>query len=105
MRLRQFYVYIMTNKYNDVLYIGVTRDLLKRVFEHKEARVKGFTKQYNVHKLVYYEPCDTAEQAIAREKQLKNWHRQWKMNLIKDDNPEFKDLYREIVGDPETSSG
>ena len=104
MKLRQFYIYIVTNKYNSVLYIGVTNELSRRIYEHKQGQTKGFTKQYNLHKLIYFEICDTAEQAIAREKQLKNWHREWKINLIRKSNPEFKDLYIAVVGDSETSS-
>ena len=85
-------VYIMTNYSETSLYIGVTSNLPKRVWEHKNKVVKGFTEKYNVDKLVYYETTDSIESAIKREKQLKNWHRQWKLNLIKEKNPEFKDL-------------
>ncbi|MBE7704171.1 MAG: GIY-YIG nuclease family protein, partial [Cyanobacteria bacterium SIG28] len=74
------------------LYIGVTSNLQKRVWEHKNKVVKGFTEKYNVNKLVYYELTDSIETAINREKQLKRWHREWKINLIKEINPEFKDL-------------
>ncbi len=92
MQLRQFYIYVMTNKYNRVLYIGITSDLLKRVYQHQQGSIKGFTYAYNATKLLYYEIWDTAESAIAREKQLKNWHREWKFNLIKELNPNLKDL-------------
>ncbi|HLB61052.1 MAG TPA: GIY-YIG nuclease family protein [Patescibacteria group bacterium] len=92
----QFYVYIM-GSIKLVLYIGVTSNLVKRVFEHKNKLTDSFTAKYNVHKLLYYEICDTAEDAINREKQLKNWHRAWKINLIKSRNPQFKDLYQEIL--------
>lgn len=85
-------VYIMTNYSETSLYIGVTSNLQKRVSEHKNKIVEGFTKKYNVDKLVYYELTDSIETAINREKQLKRWHRQWKINLIKEMNPEFKDL-------------
>ena len=85
-------VYIMTNYSETSLYIGVTSNLQKRVWEHKNKAVEGFTEKYNVDKLVYYELTDSIESAIKREKQLKNWHRQWKINLIKGMNPEFKDL-------------
>ena len=85
-------VYIMTNYSETSLYIGVTSNLQKRVWEHKNKVVEGFTKKYNVDKLVYYELTDSIESAINREKQLKRWHRQWKINLIKEMNPEFKDL-------------
>lgn len=85
-------VYIMTNYSETSLYIGVTGNLQKRVWEHKNKIIEGFTKKYNVDKLVYYELTDSIETAINREKQLKRWHRQWKINLIKEMNPEFKDL-------------
>jgi putative endonuclease len=89
---RQYYVYILTNKSNNVLYIGVTNDLIRRIFEHKNKLVEGFTKKYNLRKLVYYEATNDIESAINREKQLKNWHRNWKMNLIDQFNPDWKDL-------------
>ena len=82
----------MTNYKNTTLYIGVTSNLQRRVWEHKNKVVKGFTEKYNINKLVYYEITDSIESAIIREKQLKNWHRDWKINLIKEINPEFKDL-------------
>ena len=85
-------VYIMTNYSETTLYIGVTSNLQKRVWEHKNKVVEGFTKKYNADKLVYYELTDSIESAINREKQLKHWHRQWKINLIKEMNPDFKDL-------------
>ena len=85
-------VYIMTNYSETTLYIGVTSNLEKRVWEHKNKVVKGFTNKYNVNKLVYFELTDSIESAIKREKQLKRWHRQWKLNLIKENNPDFKDL-------------
>ena len=85
-------VYIMTNYTETSLYIGVTSNLQKRVWEHKNKVVEGFTKKYNVDKLVYYELTEDVESALNREKQLKRWHRQWKINLIKEMNPEFKDL-------------
>ena len=85
-------IYIMTNYLETSLYIGVTSNLQKRVWEHKNKVVKGFTEKYNVNKLVYYELTDSIETAINREKQLKRWHREWKINLIKEINPEFKDL-------------
>ncbi len=97
-------MYILTNQENDVLYIGVTNDLVRRIYEHRNHLVKGFTDKYNVNKLVYYEITNNIESAIKREKQLKNWHRQWKINLIEGSNPYWKDLEQEIK-DPETSSG
>jgi len=93
---RQYYVYILTNKSNNVLYIGVTNDLIRRIFEHKNKLVDGFTKKYNLAKLVYYEATNDIESAIAREKQLKNWHREWKKNLINQFNPEWKDLGEDL---------
>ncbi len=88
----QYYVYILTNKNNNVLYIGVTNDLERRVFEHKNKLVEGFTKKYNLNKLIYYEITEDVSSAIEREKQLKNWHREWKINLINSFNPKWKDL-------------
>lgn len=89
-------IYIMTNKYNKVLYTGVTSNLFKRVNEHKEKLVGGFTSQYNVTKLVYYEEFATMPEAIAREKQIKGGSRQKKIDLINSKNPEWKDLYDEF---------
>ena len=85
-------VYIMTNYSQSSLYIGVTSNLQKRVWEHKNKVVVGFTEKYNINKLVYYELTDSIETAINREKQLKRWHRDWKINLIKEMNPDFRDL-------------
>ena len=82
----------MTNYSETSLYIGVTSNLPKRVWEHKNKAVEGFTEKYNVDKLVYFETTDSIESAIKREKQLKNWHREWKINLIKENNPDFRDL-------------
>jgi putative endonuclease len=90
------YVYILTNKPKGTLYIGVTSDLIKRIWEHKEKVVEGFSKRYNLTSLVYYEQTEDIESAIAREKQLKNWHREWKINLIEQTNPAWKDLSNEI---------
>ena len=82
----------MTNYSETSLYIGVTSNLPKRILEHKNKVVEGFTEKYNVDKLVYFETTDSIESAIKREKQLKNWHREWKINLIKENNPDFRDL-------------
>ena len=90
---RRFYVYILTNKNNNVLYTGVTNDLVRRVYEHKQHSVKGFTARYNVTKLVYYEIHDDPQSAITREKQLKAGSRQKKFELIDSINPDWKDLY------------
>ncbi len=87
-----FYVYILSNTTNSTFYIGVTSNLQKRIWEHKNKVIEGFTKKYNVNKLVYYEITNSIETAILREKQLKNWHRKWKINLIKEFNSEMKDI-------------
>jgi len=89
----QYYIYILANKRNGTLYIGVTSNLVKRVYEHKNNIVDGFTKKYSIHKLVYYEITDDIESAIRREKQLKKWNRKWKINLIENSNPKWIDLY------------
>ena len=91
-----YYVYIMTNPHNTVLYTGVTNNLLRRVHEHKEKLADSFTKQYNVTKLVYYEVYDDAFTAISREKQIKGGSRKKKMGLIDGMNPTWKDLYEEL---------
>lgn len=93
---KRYYVYILTNKSNKVLYIGMTNDIARRMFEHKTKLVEGFTKKYNLTKLVYCEATNDVESAIRREKQLKNWHRDWKINLINQFNPEWKDLSEEF---------
>ena len=90
--MKEYYVYILSNQMNSVLYIGVSNDLIRRMYEHKNKLVNGFSKRYNLNKLLYFKKTDNVEVAIQREKQLKNWHRQWKLNLIKENNPEFKDL-------------
>ena len=93
----QYYVYILASKRNGTLYIGVTSDLIKRVYEHKNNLVDGFTKKYGVHQLVYYESINDVESAIRREKQLKKWKRSWKIKLIENDNAEWRDLYFELI--------
>ena len=93
---KQYYVYIMTNKNNKVLYTGITNDLKRRVYEHKEKFVAGFTKKYNVSKLVYYEAFEDPENAILREKQIKAGSRQKKIDLINGMNKEWNDLYGEL---------
>jgi putative endonuclease len=90
---RQYYVYIITNKRNTLLYIGVTNDLKKRVYEHRKNMIPGFTKKYNINKLVYYEVYGSSSGAITREKQIKSRPRQKKVNLIKSLNPDWDDLY------------
>ena len=93
---KQYFVYILTNKNNKVLYIGITSNLLGRIFQHKEQAITGFTSRYNVDKLVYYEIYEDAYEAISREKQLKNWHRDWKNKLIDSFNKDWKDLSKEL---------
>jgi len=93
---RQYYVYILTNKHNTVLYTGITNDLKRRVYEHKEKLVDGFTKKYNITKLVYYEVFEDPENAILREKQIKAGSRQKKIGLINSINREWINLYEEI---------
>lgn len=90
--MKDYYVYILASKARGTLYIGVTSDLYKRIDEHKQGSVEGFTKKYGVKNLAYYEMFQEIEFAIAREKQLKNWHRQWKINLIESVNPLWRDL-------------
>ncbi|QVL45853.1 MAG: GIY-YIG nuclease family protein [Methylophilaceae bacterium] len=90
-------VYILASERNGTLYIGVTSDLVKRVWEHQSDFVEGFTKKYKVHHLVWYEIHDNMEAAINREKQLKEWKRQWKITLIEKTNPYWNDLYASIV--------
>jgi putative endonuclease len=107
--MKNYYVYIITNQTNTTLYVGMTNDLPRRVFEHKNKLVGGFSKKYNLKKLVYFEQTNNVDVALNREKQLKNWHREWKFNLIKETNPGFKDLsiewYKKQELDPELNSG
>jgi putative endonuclease len=95
--MRQFYVYILASKRNGTLYVGVTNDLLRRVQDHREGEGSAFTKKYNVTKLVYYESTPHHSAAIQREKQIKPWKRKWKLELIEKMNPEWKDLYEDLV--------
>jgi putative endonuclease len=92
-----YFVYILASKKNGTLYIGVTNDLLRRTYEHRNGLIEGFTKKYGVHRLVYFEDCGDISAAIVREKQLKFWKRKWKIELIESFNPEWRDLYDEIV--------
>jgi len=94
---RHYYVYILTNIIKTVFYIGITGNLVKRIWEHKNDLVEGFTKRYKVHYLIYFEIFDDPEEAIKREKQIKDWRREKKMNLIKKVNPELRDLYAKII--------
>ena len=95
--MRYYYVYIMASKRNGTIYVGVTNDLVGRVYQHKNDMVDGFTKRYGVHSLVYYEQAEEICSAIEREKQLKKWNRKWKLELIEKVNPEWKDLYEELA--------
>ena len=90
---RVYFVYILASRINGTLYVGVTNDLLRRATEHREHLLKGFTKRYNVTRLVHYEMFGDINEAIRREKQLKNWQRAWKIQLIEADNPRWDDLY------------
>ncbi|MBI4599666.1 GIY-YIG nuclease family protein [Candidatus Uhrbacteria bacterium] len=91
--INSYYVYIVASKRNGTLYIGVTNDLARRVWEHKEGLIAGFTKKYHVKLLVYYEEYQDIKDAIAREKALKEWNRIWKLRIIEEQNPEWRDLY------------
>ena len=94
---KQAAVYILASEYNGTLYIGVTSNLIQRIWQHRIDLVEGFTKKYTVHSLVYYELHENIQTAILREKQLKKWNRQWKINLIKKFNPTWKDLWQELI--------
>jgi putative endonuclease len=95
--MEQYFVYILTNKYNKVLYVGITNNLIRRVYEHKNKLISGFTSKYNVNKLVYYESFQSVFDAIKREKEMKGWKREKKVALINSFNPEWKDLYEELI--------
>lgn len=90
-------VYILAGGWHGTLYVGVTSDLIKRIWEHKNDVVAGFTKRYGVHNLVWFEQHATMETAIAREKAIKEWKRAWKIDLIEKDNPKWRDLYPELI--------
>lgn len=95
--MKYYFVYILTNKKRGVLYIGVTSNILKRIYEHKAKLVDGFTKKYNLTQLVYFEVTDDVQSAIQREKRLKKWNRSWKIELIEKSNPNWNDLYTSLV--------
>jgi len=97
MRYKKYYVYLLTNYNNAVIYVGITSNLLKRIYEHKNKVIEGFTLKYNVNKLVYFEEFDDAENAINREKQIKAGPRKKKIDLIIKNNPMFNDLYNNII--------
>ncbi len=90
-------IYILASKRNGTLYTGVTSDLLARVWQHKNDATEGFTKKYSVHKLVYFEQYENIPSAIEREKQIKKWKREWKLELIEEQNPTWKDLYENVI--------
>jgi putative endonuclease len=93
----QFYVYMLASRKHGTLYIGITNDLIRRTYQHKSKAVRGFTKRYDVHKLVYFEIFDDPLSAIGREKQLKKWKREWKIQLIEEKNPEWVDLSHTLI--------
>jgi len=90
-------VYILASQRNGTLYVGVTSDLIERIHEHKSNQVDGFSKNYKIHSLVYFEQHETMDSAILREKQLKKWNRKWKLELIEENNPEWQDLYETLL--------
>jgi len=94
--MKKSFIYILCNSRKTVLYIGVTSDLKRRIQEHKEGIGSIFTKKYNVNELLYFEIFSDIKKAIEREKQLKNWHKEWKWNLIKENNPNLLDLYKDL---------
>jgi putative endonuclease len=98
MRARCFYVYVLASRIGGTLYIGVTSDLIRRVAEHRLKQAAGFTKKYEVDRLVHFEQFDDAENAIRREKRLKKWNRAWKIRLIEKQNPNWDDLYPSLAG-------
>ena len=95
--MADYWVYVLTNQPRSTLYVGVTNDLVRRVFEHREGSVPGFTRRYAIKMLIYYERHDTALAAIQREKNMKHWPREWKVDLIVSMNPDWRDLYEEIT--------
>jgi putative endonuclease len=95
--MKSYFVYILSNKKNGTLYIGVTSNLIKRIWEHKTKIVKGFTEKYNIDKLVYYEQTENVMSALEREKQLKKWNRTWKIKLIEKNNSKWRDLYFDLI--------
>jgi putative endonuclease len=102
--MNAYYVYILASKRNGTLYIGVTNDLLRRVHEHRKGAADGFTNKYGVRRLVYFEQTPSVTAAIAREKQLKKWNRQWKIELIEKSNPYWRDLFEDFVDDKSLGS-
>lgn len=95
--MKTFYIYILASKKNGTLYIGMTNDLIRRVHEHKSGLIGGFTKKYSINKLVYFESTEDVIAAILREKRLKKWKRQWKIELIEKSNPQWRDLAEDFL--------
>ncbi|MCX6166297.1 MAG: GIY-YIG nuclease family protein [Ignavibacteriae bacterium] len=101
MKNQIYFVYILASKKNGTLYIGITNNLIRRIVEHKEKIIKGFTAKYDIDKLVYYETYNYVNDAIKREKDLKEWHRKWKIRLIEKENKEWRDLFYDLVSEEE----
>jgi len=95
--VNSYWVYVMASQKNGTLYVGVTNNLVRRAYEHRNSRVEGFTKRYGVHRLVWFKSTPSVEEAIRREKQLKNWKREWKVALIEAGNPAWADLYEGLL--------
>jgi putative endonuclease len=95
--MKRYYVYILASRRNGALYIGVTNNIARRVYEHKNDLISGFTRKYKVHRLVYYEQFGNVVSALRREKSLKKWNRKWKLELIERANPDWRDLYGELI--------
>jgi putative endonuclease len=95
---KHYYVYVLSNKPRGTMYVGVTSNLVQRVWQHKEDQVEGFTKRYGIKMLVWFEQHEDVEQAILREKQIKKWDRLWKVELIESNNPQWNDLFETIIG-------
>jgi putative endonuclease len=101
--MRQYYVYFLASRPGGTLYVGVTNNLIRRIFEHRSKAVPGFSKTYNVDKLVFYEIYSSIQEALQREKNIKHWPRAWKTNLILQNNPGWRDLYEELTAVGEVS--
>ncbi|MDO8682026.1 MAG: GIY-YIG nuclease family protein [Armatimonadota bacterium] len=97
--MKPYYVYILASRRNGTLYVGITNDLQRRMYEHKNGLIEGFTKKYGVHMLVYYDETSDVNAAIAREKHIKGWNRAWKLQIIEAMNPEWKDLAADLFTD------
>ena len=95
--MKQPCVYLLASKRNGTLYVGVTSNLVQRIWQHKNDLLEGFTRRYSVHMLVWYEACGTMQAAIAREKAIKEWKRAWKIRLIEEENPDWRDLYGDLL--------